>query len=126
MAIGWLGLLKSVPWNDVVNNAPKVADGAKKLWGSVKNKLHPDEVETTQEEDQASNSSLLDRLSALEARSDDVQRQLLTSSELIKSLAEQNTLLISRVDTLYARVRWLLLFSIGTTIALGLLFFYRL
>ena len=32
MAIPWLTLLKVVPWSDVIANAPKVADGARKLW----------------------------------------------------------------------------------------------
>ena len=29
MAIGWLTILKTVPWTEVISNAPKVADGAK-------------------------------------------------------------------------------------------------
>jgi hypothetical protein len=28
MAIAWLAVLKSVPWSEVISNAPKVADGA--------------------------------------------------------------------------------------------------
>jgi len=35
MAIGWLTVLKMVPWGDVIENAPKVATGAKKLWQNV-------------------------------------------------------------------------------------------
>ena len=35
MAIGWLTVLQSVPWAEVVSNAPKVAAGAKKLWSAV-------------------------------------------------------------------------------------------
>lgn len=35
MAAGWLTVLKMVPWGDVIENAPKVAQGAKKLWSSV-------------------------------------------------------------------------------------------
>ena len=38
MAIGWLSVLKSVPWEEVISNAPKVAEGAKKLWKSVSHK----------------------------------------------------------------------------------------
>lgn len=30
MAIGWLAVLQMVPWSDVINNAPKVAEGAEK------------------------------------------------------------------------------------------------
>jgi hypothetical protein len=32
MAIGWLAVLQLVPWSDVISNAPKIAEGAKKLW----------------------------------------------------------------------------------------------
>jgi hypothetical protein len=35
MAIPWLTLLKTVPWTDVIANAPTIANGAKKLWHSV-------------------------------------------------------------------------------------------
>lgn len=41
MAIGWLTVLKLVPWGEVVKNAPAVADGAKKLWDSVGRKPPP-------------------------------------------------------------------------------------
>ena len=41
MAIGWLAVLKMVPWSDVIENAPKVASGAKKLWNSVGKKSAP-------------------------------------------------------------------------------------
>ena len=35
MPVPWLAVLQSVPWSDVIKNAPKVADGARKLWSSV-------------------------------------------------------------------------------------------
>ena len=35
MAVGWLMVLQSVPWSDVIKNAPKLAEGAKKLWDAV-------------------------------------------------------------------------------------------
>ena len=35
MAISWLSVLQAVPWSDVISNAPKVAEGARKLWKSV-------------------------------------------------------------------------------------------
>jgi hypothetical protein len=38
MALGWLTVLKSVPWSEVISNAPKVADAAKKLWNAVAKK----------------------------------------------------------------------------------------
>lgn len=38
MAIGWFALLTKVPWSEVISNAPKVADAAKKLWKVVADK----------------------------------------------------------------------------------------
>ena len=35
MAINWMTLLAAVPWTEVIKNAPKVADSAKKLWHTV-------------------------------------------------------------------------------------------
>ncbi|MDB5964602.1 MAG: hypothetical protein JWQ72_1102, partial [Polaromonas sp.] len=35
MAIGWLAVLQWVPWSDVIKNAPKVAEAAKKLWNTT-------------------------------------------------------------------------------------------
>jgi len=31
MAIPWFSMLQAVPWGQVIDNAPKVVDGAKKL-----------------------------------------------------------------------------------------------
>ena len=38
MPIPWLVVLQSVPWSEIIKNASKVAEGAKKLWSSVSNK----------------------------------------------------------------------------------------
>lgn len=40
MAIGWLTILKSVPWAEVISNAPKVAEGARKLWNAEIGRAH--------------------------------------------------------------------------------------
>jgi len=36
MAVPWLVVLQNIPWKDVIVNAPKVADEAKKLWTTIK------------------------------------------------------------------------------------------
>ena len=45
--IGWLAVLQLVPWSDVIKNAPKAADGAKKLWQSVRKKAPTSFQDTT-------------------------------------------------------------------------------
>ena len=48
MAIGWLTILKSVPWTEVIKNAPKVAEGARKLWNAVGRQRAAGEVTTAE------------------------------------------------------------------------------
>lgn len=110
MAIPWLAVLAAVPWKQVIEKAPQVADGAKKLWSSVAGKSIPDERpasnagQTLPDDTQA----LADRVTEVEARSADLHRQMLASSELIKTLAEQNAQLIQRIETNRVRVLWLI------------------
>lgn len=91
MAISWITVLSAVPWTEVIRNAPKVAEGAKSLWGAVRRKDGM-RVTTTHETDPT------ERLSALEATVDELSRQMQASAELIKALAEQNTQLVQRCE----------------------------
>jgi len=112
MAIGWLAVLQSVPWTEVVRNAPKVAEGAKKLWSTIARKGAVPGVAAT-----AGPSALTPdaqaiakheaSLKALEAATAELHEQLLASTELIKSLAEQNTQLVGRIEANRVRVLWL-------------------
>lgn len=104
MAIGWLAVLRSVPWSEVIRNAPKVAEGAKKLWKAVAKKPSPPPAAASANSPAAaapaaqSLAALETRVSALEATVADLHGQMLASSELIKALAEQNALLVQRVE----------------------------
>ncbi len=111
MAIGWLTVLKMVPWADVIENAPKVAIGAKKLWDKVGKKpaapeLVPTVVSSTPEPTLA---QLRDQVAALQQVTADLHQQMLDSTELIKTLAEQNTQLVKRVESNRKRLLWLAL-----------------
>jgi len=101
MAIGWLSILKAVPWTDVVSNAPKVADGAKKLWETVARKKSPSDVPTgtsaTSTSDTPTLAGLEARIAELAGDVGRLQKEMLDSSQLIKALADQNTQLIRRV-----------------------------
>ncbi|MCK9261703.1 MAG: hypothetical protein RBT39_12645 [Azoarcus sp.] len=112
MAIGWITLLKTVPWADVIATAPVVADGAKKLWKTVGRKTQAEAATTDQsamteapEADAA--AQMQARLLALESTSQDLHAQMLASSELINALAEQNTELVKRVEANRVRLLWL-------------------
>lgn len=103
MAIGWLTLLKAVPWADVAKKAPEVAESARKLWNTIAKKSPKPDLEVRAEHTVFTSSDqeidwLKERLAATEAAYSDLQGQMLSSAELIKALAEQNTQLISRVE----------------------------
>ncbi len=107
MAIGWLTVLKMVPWGDVIENAPKVAQGAKKLWHSVGKKTAPETMpdNATAASELAEPSShdtalaaLHAQVAALQQSTAELHQQMLESSALIQSLAEQNTQLIQRIE----------------------------
>jgi len=128
MAIGWLTVLQSVPWAEVVRNAPKVAVGAKKLWNTVGKKPPPGanpsaDAPAAFESEVQSVSVLALRVLDLETDTADLQAQMVASSELIKALAEQNAQLILRIETLRVRMLWLAgtLAGVGLAAGAGLL-----
>ena len=97
MAIGWLTVLKSVPWGEVIRNAPKIAEGAKKLWRTASGEPPPAEMAP----------SLQAELAQLQASVNELHGQVLASSELIKALADQNAELVKRVELHRVRLLWL-------------------
>jgi hypothetical protein len=117
MAAGWMSVLKMVPWSDVISSAPKVADGAKKLWSTVAKKAGvagesaPDEPTAEPQDLPATEllALLQGQLARQEAGLADLRQQLLSSTALVQSLAEQNAQLVQRVEANRVRVRWLTL-----------------
>lgn len=112
MAIGWLTILKSVPWTEVIRNAPKVAEGARKLWNAVGKQRAVDEAADAAAPPAASHEphtleALEARVAALEAAVSDLHGQMFASSELIKDLAEQNAQLVKRIEANRKRTFWL-------------------
>ena len=112
MALGWLMVLQSVPWSEVIANAPKLADGAKKLWNTVAGKPALPKQPVPQAQPAASSDSqvlaaLEARAAALETAVSDLHGQMTASSELIKSLAEQNAQLVKRIEANRVRMLWL-------------------
>lgn len=121
MAISWMTVLAAVPWTEVIRNAPKVAEGARKLWSSAARKGTQDDA-ALQAARSGADPAL--RITALEASVDELSGQLHASAELIKALAEQNAQLIQRIETNRRRMlalsiavllmlAWLLALSLG-------------
>jgi len=110
MAIPWLTVLKLVPWGDVIENAPKVASGAKKLWQSVGKQAAPVAPATAVQDVAGSSPApavLQAQVAELQVAVADLHQQMLASSELIRSLADQNAQLVKRVEVNRVRLLWL-------------------
>lgn len=121
MAIGWVSLLKTVPWADVLATAPAVAEGAKKLWNSVAPKLPARSVPAPAGAD--SSAALLARIAALEASNAELHAQMRASSELIQALANQNTELVQRAEAHRVRLLWTSVCVAGLGVLVLLSFF---
>ena len=113
MAIGWMTVLKLVPWGDVIKNAPVIADGAKKLWDRAGRKPLAAEGTSPPGSDLAAAWADQDVVTSMQARLAEAElsitllhEQMQASSALIKALAEQNTELIRRVEINRVRTLW--------------------
>jgi hypothetical protein len=121
MANGWISVLQLIPWSDVISNAPKVADGAKKLWSAV-GKKPPGSNAADGETLLATGAApptleaLEKRLQALEVANNELHGQMLASADLIKTLADQNTQLIKRIEV--NRVRLVMLAVFASAVAI--------
>lgn len=116
MAIGWLTVLKAVPWGEVVSNAPRIAEGAKSLWSAIGRKrggpvagaggVQPANGEP------ASLATLQAQLAATQATVAELHNQMQESAELLKALAEQNTQLVERIEANRKRTVWLAVITV--------------
>jgi hypothetical protein len=102
-------VLANIPWGQVVENAPKVADGAMKLWKTVTSRRKQDPVQgehavAAADADLPEAERLKVRLGRLEEQVKSLQEQMQASTELIKALAEQNTQLVQRIELNRARL----------------------
>jgi hypothetical protein len=124
MAISWLSVLQAVPWSDVISNAPKVAEGARKLWKSVGARGADEPTEPAVDSTAAAGPtlppdqallSLQGRVRALESALEGLRGQLQQSSELINALAEQNAQLVQRIELNRQRLQRTLLLAVAAT-----------
>lgn len=113
MATGWWSVLKTVPWSEVINAAPQVASGARRLWDTVARKsgggmagVAPGQVvEEAPQEDVF--GSLIQRVEKNEATLFELRAQMLQASEIIANLADQNAQLIAKMELARTRMLWL-------------------
>lgn len=116
MAIGWMSVLQLVPWSDVISNAPKIAEGAKKLWSAVGKKPPGSDAadgatSLTAGDAPPTLAALEKRLQAVEMANSELHEQMRASADLIKTLADQNTQLIKRIEVNRVRLVMLAVFA---------------
>lgn len=90
-------VLANIPWGQVIDNAPKVADGAARLWGAVTGSRKSPAPEPGAQP-LSETERLKVQVAALESATLVLEEQMRASSELIKALADQNTQLVQRVE----------------------------
>lgn len=123
MSISLLGAVKAVPWGDVLAAAPGVVQGANALWDRVAKKRQKGEAVP---ESGAAGTSAEARVALLEQAVAELQKEALATSQLIRSLAEQNALLVREVEVLRLRSRVLLLAGVAISVGLAVSLYFAL
>ncbi len=100
MAIGWMTALKVIPWGDVIEAAPGIVKGARKMFAPSP----PTTQDVAASDPQAPWQGQVGRLEAALAQ---MQEQHQASVQLIESLAEQNAKVVQAIDILRVRTRML-------------------
>jgi len=108
MATGWWSVLKTVPWSEVINAAPQVATGARRLWDTVARKsgTAPGQAMEAEPEEDPFDTLFL-RVDKNESNLADLRTQMLQASEIIANLADQNAQLIAKMELARTRLLWL-------------------
>jgi len=109
MAAGWFTVLKAVPWSEVISAAPQLASGARRLWDAVGRKAPLEETpeQAGQYEYPDTVGALVQRLERNEATIADLHGQMLSASEIIARLADQNSQLVVKMEAARVRMVWL-------------------
>ena len=117
-----LTVLSHIPWGQVVDNAPKVADGAARLWSTVtgfRTKAADGTAASAGAKAPTGTEALRGRVEALEETVRHLSEQMQASSELIKALADQNAQLVQTIELNRSRLVRLAWAAGATYIALA-------
>lgn len=126
MAAPLLALLSQVPWGQVIDAAPKVAEAAGRLWKAVGRRKKDDALGGSTATPAAAlgpDATPLDqaqaRIQALEHTVAGLRDEMQAATELIKELAEQNAQLVARIELHRRRLARLTTAVVAGTVALG-------
>lgn len=113
MATNWKDAFKSIRWARVREVAPAIADAAAKLWKRVAGQKAPAGTPQLLPGAKVYSSdpaiaAVEKQVHALEMRAERLREDIVTSSEIIDKLAEQQSELVQAVDALRGRTRALM------------------
>lgn len=127
MAIGWISALKVIPWKDVLEAAPGMVKGAKRLFTAAKAETNSqpiaDSSPTTVSFDAEGLATLDSRVRHLQAKVFELNSEQNSSAKLIKSLAEQNARVVNAIEVFRVRIKILIYVCVLLGIALSTLIF---
>ena len=114
MAI-WITALKIIPWGSVLESAPHIVKAAKQVFSAAKSDSGSfAEASNSPAGEGAVNPDKVDkRVRLLEAKIIELSNEQRSSAELIKSLAEQNALVVEAIEVFRVRVKILLITCIS-------------
>ncbi len=121
MAI-WMTALKIIPWGSVLESAPHIVKAAKHLFSETK--ADTGGFSAANSSTSTGPASLENRIRLLEAKIAELSDEQRSSAELIKSLAEQNALIVEAIEVLRVRVKILLIGCISLVGVLAVVVFW--
>ena len=120
-------ILANIPWGQVVESAPKLAQGAGRLWETVKNRRTEPAADAPPDApgEPDSLAHLQAQHAALQLQVQALQDEMRASAQLVKDLADQNAQLVERVQAIRQRMKQLAAVAVlavaGATAALLML-----
>lgn len=115
----WMSALKVIPWGDVIEAAPGIVKGARKMFARTQaNEAVAEEAAAAGADHADSAPQLRERISRLEASLAQMAEQQQASAQIVESLAEQNAKVVQAIDILRVRTRLLLWVTGGLVVAL--------
>ena len=125
MAIGWINALRVIPWKDVLEAAPGMVKGAKRLFTAAKVETNSqpmaDSSSTIVTFDADGFTNLDNRVRHLQAKIIELNSDHNSSAKLIKSLAEQNAQVVNAIEVLQVRIKILIYVCVLLAITLSTL-----
>ena len=117
MAINWIVALKAVPWTDLVQAAPSIVKGARKLFAGVRSGSAEATGAWSAGAARGPHASVEARLNEIESALAALGAEQRATAELIRSLAEQNARVVEAMSIIRARARILLGLCVVLTVA---------